>query len=474
MAKTLTFGPYCLKRGARILAEGVTLSLSSGDLIELLGENGSGKTSLLHVLAGNVDTSDRYARWSEAVGKFYFAHSPGFHPEWSVRQQLVQSLRWYGVTLSDDAQLECLARVGMKRYAISLMKTLSHGQQRRLLLAIMVASNQPLWLIDEPLNALDADARQLFCDCLSHHLNQGGMAIVATHQSLLQVDAALSARLAATIRIENKKANVHVNPRKPVEERKQRFSAMNIPLSRAQASLAQVNIMQVNNVKSTSHKVMLSRLMQREIALFASRPADMLWPLVFFLMLASMFPFASGAGRDTLLTLGVPVVWMVTLLSVLMCIGKVFDEDMRSGALVQFRVAGGQFQNLAVAKLLLLTLIIGVPLGFASMMVAQLYHLATVQTFALGVSVMAGVPILLGLGLFFSALALLSRQAHLMTTLLALPLYVPVLIFGTTVALRAQESQMFGAPIAVLLGLDALTFLLLPWLIAKAIHLAIE
>lgn len=474
MLKTLTFGPYCLKRGTRILAEGVSLTLSPGDFIELLGDNGSGKTSLLNVLAGNVDVSDRYARWSGAAGKFYFAHYPGFHPEWSVRQQLVQSLNLYGVTLKDDAQLECLARVGMKRYAMSLVKTLSHGQQRRLLLAIMLAANQPLWLIDEPLNALDAAARQLFCDCLTQHLNQGGMAIVATHQSLLQLDASLTAQLAATVCIENKKANVIANPLKSTDGLTQRFSAINIPLSRAQTSTAQVNPVYTNNVKSTSRNTFLFRLMQREIALFFSRPADVLWPLVFFLMLVSMFPFASGAGRDTLMIIGVPVVWMATLLSVLMCIGKAFDEDMMSGAFVQFRVAGGRFQDLALAKLLLMTLSIGVPLGLASMMVAQLYHLPTAQTFALGISVVAGVPILMGLGLFFSALALLSRQAHLMTNLLALPVYVPVLIFGTTVAMRAQDAQLIGAPMAVLFGLDALTFLLLPWLIAKAIHLAIE
>lgn len=449
MATTLNFGPYCLKRGTRVLADGVSFAISPGNLIELVGDNGTGKTSLLNVLAGIADPRDRYARWSQDIGRFYFAQASGFHLEWSVEQQLVQSLALYGVRLDNETRLAYLARVGLKRHALALVKTLSHGQQRRLLLAIMQASNQPLWLIDEPLNALDASARQLFCDCLIQHLSQGGMAIVATHQSLLQVDCTLSQWLAGTVQIQDRTSvfQAHAEHSSPT----------------VTSSL----------VRSQFGREFLT-LIQREMALLASRPADMVWPLVFFLMLATLFPFASGAGRDALLTLGIPVMWMATLLSLLMSLGRAFDEESRNGALVQYRVAGWGFQSLALAKLMFLTLIIGLPLGGLSLLVSQLYHLPLAQSLGLGISILAGVPILLGLGLFFSSLALLSRQAHLMTNLLALPLYVPVLIFGTTVALRATDAHVFAAPMAVLLGLDALTFLLFPWLIAKAIHLAIE
>lgn len=458
MPAPLRFGPYCLKRGPRVLAEGVSLSLQAGQYIELLGENGTGKTSLLHVLAGVVDARDRFAQWSAPVGRFFYAHLAGFHPEWTVQQQFTQSLAMYGVSMPIEAQWACLEQVGIKRYATALVKTLSHGQQRRLLLAIMVASKQRLWLIDEPINALDAAGRALFCACLIMHLQQGGMAVIATHQPLTVIDEAMAAWCAGALLIENKKAQWH--PR-----------AKGIAVGSSQATSATA----FNGPRQAkSWAGPLKTLCYREWALLASRPADMLWPMVFFLMVVTLFPFGSGAGRDVLAIMGVPVMWMATLLSVLMALGRTLADEARQGSLVQWQVAGGSFQVMAWAKWLFLSVCVGLPLALLSLGMSPLYHLSPAQSWALAGSIFAGVPVLLGLGLFFSALALLSRQAHLMTNLLALPLYVPVLIFGTSVALRAETNPILGAPMGVLVGLDVLTCLVMPWLIAKAIHLAIE
>jgi heme exporter protein A len=187
------------ERDGRVLFSALDLELKRGDLVELTGSNGSGKTTLLRILAGlcgdyagRVDRDGHEAGWLH-----YLGHRAGL----SAALSPLENLRWYtSVAGSGDARdehrLKALARVGLAGYEDTPCHQLSAGQQRRAALARLIAHVAKVWLLDEPLTALDTDGARLVRALLVEHRARGGAAICATHQPL-GVDGARSLVLGA-------------------------------------------------------------------------------------------------------------------------------------------------------------------------------------------------------------------------------------------------------------------------------------
>lgn len=184
-------------RGERIVFAGLDFSLSSGEALTLVGRNGSGKTSLLRVMAALTRTTDGAIAWddgavSEDPGRHnnrlhYVGHQDAVKPVLSVRENLMLWTRLRGGT--EDGLAAGLERFGLTALADIPGRYLSAGQRRRLSLARINATSAPLWLLDEPTVALDRESVGALSDAISDHRAGGGMVVVATNVDLHLTDS---------------------------------------------------------------------------------------------------------------------------------------------------------------------------------------------------------------------------------------------------------------------------------------------
>ena len=168
--------------GGRSLFDGLSLTLCPGGLVEVRGANGSGKSTLLRCLVGLLEPDSGTVRRN--VDSLYVGHRSGICP----RLTPVENLRWHvGVAHAEaDARSidAALVRVGLGDVRDDLCDALSAGQQRRVALARLLVCRAPVWILDEPLTALDDAGRGFMCDLLDEHRSTGGAAVCATHETL--------------------------------------------------------------------------------------------------------------------------------------------------------------------------------------------------------------------------------------------------------------------------------------------------
>lgn len=181
-------------RGTRRLFKDLNFTVSSGELIELRGPNGSGKTSLLRILCGLATPAAGEVRWEgkniRSLSEEYFASVAYLAHQNAVKDELsaIENLRIAGAVagnaLNKGEAQEVLARVGLTQQQNLPARALSAGQRRRLALTRLLTSKATLWILDEVLTSLDDTAINLSREFITEHLAKGGMAIVATHQDL--------------------------------------------------------------------------------------------------------------------------------------------------------------------------------------------------------------------------------------------------------------------------------------------------
>lgn len=161
-----------------MLFSGLSLEVRAGECLEVHGPNGSGKSTLLRCIAGLYSDFDGVV---EAAELLYAGHRLGLNPLLSAEQNLA----WYAAMRgAADAVAPALERVGMGGYERTACQHLSAGQQRRVALARLLVCRSPLWLLDEPLTALDSSGQALVLELVSCHLDSGGAVMAATHQPL--------------------------------------------------------------------------------------------------------------------------------------------------------------------------------------------------------------------------------------------------------------------------------------------------
>lgn len=182
------------RRGGRKVFERLSFALAAGELLALTGRNGSGKTTLLRALALLVRPDEGAIRWQGADvraepeawrGRLaWLGHLEGLKGDLTVAENLLAAERLRGAPPADDRLDSALVAFDLSALASRAVRTLSAGQRRRTALARVVLTQAPLWLLDEPLNALDAPAQAAFRTALATHLAAGGLAIAATHADL--------------------------------------------------------------------------------------------------------------------------------------------------------------------------------------------------------------------------------------------------------------------------------------------------
>ena len=184
-------GLACI-RGQRVLFRELSFSLAAGRALALQGPNGAGKTSLLRLIAGllspaagtiRLRTDGEAVSDAEERGKFvgWLGHHDAVKPQLCVREQLAFFARLYASGGDLDEAMETF---GLKALAELPGQYLSAGQKRRLALARLQLCARPLWLLDEPLAALDTAGKALVAKTVAAHCAAGGTVVAATHETL--------------------------------------------------------------------------------------------------------------------------------------------------------------------------------------------------------------------------------------------------------------------------------------------------
>ena len=181
-------------RGERLLFSGLDLAVGAGEWLHVRGENGSGKTSLLRMLAGLAQPAEGEIRWCgrpvSEVGQEYrsdmlfLGHHTAVKEELTALENLDLSAALDGYELPPSDSAAALRRFGLKGREDLPVRFLSAGQKRRVLLARLVTRMAKLWVLDEPFTALDTKAVDMLSALVGEHLAAGGMAILTSHQPM--------------------------------------------------------------------------------------------------------------------------------------------------------------------------------------------------------------------------------------------------------------------------------------------------
>lgn len=177
-------------RGGRALFHNLSCGLQDGDVLHLSGSNGTGKTSLLRIMAGALPAAEGEILWNGqpflADGGEEHARRIAFLPSDDRNLKVLETAGenldfWAALSGTVSKRGLALERMGLASLKDTPVRRLSAGQRRRLSLARILLSTAPLWLLDEPFNGLDAASAHLFRVALNDHAVQGGMAAIASH-----------------------------------------------------------------------------------------------------------------------------------------------------------------------------------------------------------------------------------------------------------------------------------------------------
>jgi heme exporter protein A len=194
-------------RGGRVLFSDLELTLPPGHLLRVQGANGAGKTSLLRMITGLLSPARGELRWQgqpiarlrEDYGRqlIYVGHAAALKDDLTARENLRVASALGGQPASEAEAAAALKGAGLGGRDRVPSRLLSQGQRRRVALArLALAGSAPLWVLDEPFNALDTVATQWLLGLVGAQLDRGGMVVLTSHQSVALLEGWLRVELA--------------------------------------------------------------------------------------------------------------------------------------------------------------------------------------------------------------------------------------------------------------------------------------
>jgi heme exporter protein B len=217
-----------------------------------------------------------------------------------------------------------------------------------------------------------------------------------------------------------------------------------------------------------------SAVFRRELQLFAKRKSDWANPLVFFLIVCALFPFAVGSESERLKLIGIGVIFVGALLAAMLSLPRLFDEDARDGSLELMLTSTEPLAALILARVAALSLALGMALAAVTPVFALFYALPFEVAAMLAISVLMAVPTLLLIGAIAAALLVAARGGAVLTAVLVLPLTVPTLIFGAGAALKVLYGESPVAELALQAAFMLLALALCPLAAAAALKISTD
>ncbi len=218
----------------------------------------------------------------------------------------------------------------------------------------------------------------------------------------------------------------------------------------------------------------LRSMVVRDLTLAVRRVADVLTTLFFFVIVVSLFPLGVGPEMETLRVIAPGVVWVAAILASMLALGRLFGNDYSDGTLEQILLAPQPLSLLVAAKVLAHWLVTGLPLVLMAPLLGLQFGLDGEALWILWWSLLLGTPAISLIGAVGAALTLGVRGGSVLVSLLVLPLYIPVLIFGAG-AVEAQASGLGAAAHLSLLGAIAvLALCFAPMATAAALRISLD
>ena len=196
--------------------------------------------------------------------------------------------------------------------------------------------------------------------------------------------------------------------------------------------------------------MILLNIIQRELTIAFRRPAEILNPLWFFLIVITLFPLLMGPNPELLGKIASGIAWVAALLSALLSFERLFRDDYLDGSLEQLMLLPVGLPQVALAKVIAHWLLTGLPLILLSPIAAILLSLETHVWWALVLTLLLGTPILSCLGAIGVALTVGLRKGGTLLSLLILPLFLPVLIFAAAVLEAATINMNYNGQLAII------------------------
>ena len=215
-------------------------------------------------------------------------------------------------------------------------------------------------------------------------------------------------------------------------------------------------------------------MLVRDLRLAMRRRADTLSALMFFVLVASLFPLGVGPELSLLRSMAPGVVWVAALLAAMLSLGRLFADDYQDGTLEQMLIASCPLPLLVASKIAAHWLCSGLLLALISPLLALQFDLGGPGTQVLFLSLLLGTPLLSLIGAVGAALTVGVRGAAVLMPLLILPLCIPVLIFGAAAVEASRSGLGVSGHFSLLGALLALALVGAPWATATALRIAAE
>ena len=215
-------------------------------------------------------------------------------------------------------------------------------------------------------------------------------------------------------------------------------------------------------------------LIYRDLLLALRRRSDVGTALLFFVIVASLFPLGVGAEPNLLRAIGPGVIWVAALLSSMLSLARLFAADYADGTLEQMLLGAAPLGIVVAAKATAHWLVSGLPLVLIAPVLAIQYDLSASLIGVLALSLVVGTPVLSMIGAIGAALTLGLRGGGVLLSLLVLPLYVPVLVMGAGSVDMAAAGLAPDAQLLLLAAMLVVSAAFAPWAIAAALRISIE
>jgi heme exporter protein B len=213
---------------------------------------------------------------------------------------------------------------------------------------------------------------------------------------------------------------------------------------------------------------------RRDFTLARRHPDETMLTVAFFALVASLFPLGVGAEPQLLARIGPGVIWVCALLAAFLSLPSLFSTDFADGCLEQMVLSPHPMVGWTSGKIAAHWMVSGLPLTLLAPVLGLQYGLPADALLALTAALLLGTPILSLLGAACAALSLGARGGGMLLALLALPLFVPVLVFGAGAA-EAQASGLSAAPHLSILGAGLILSIIgVPWAVCAAVKIALD
>lgn len=216
------------------------------------------------------------------------------------------------------------------------------------------------------------------------------------------------------------------------------------------------------------------QIFKRDLLIAFRRRSEIIHPIIFFVMVISLFPLAIGDDKVLLQKIAPAIIWVTALLATMLSLDNLFRSDFEDGSLEQMTLLKTPLSFLVTAKITAHWVITGLPLILITPLLAVLLYMPAESISMLLLTLLLGTPTLSLIGAVGIALTVGLRQGGVILSLLILPLYIPVLIFATLALQNIEQGFSAEAQLAMMLAILVLAITLSPFAIAAALRVSLN